>query len=302
KKTPKHPETFAPHAISFTPDEYTAMTRVWHLTFNAIESTGAVGPCFYAEIIYRKAAVRKAGYMRGWQLILSHELKTGITFGFCKGTPSSDLVMCLMLAKCCISELGHPMLLPALIPSQDISAQTDIKQRNARDWLGNIEFAASQRSTLAHVDLDAINRDLVECHAQIFWKQPAAYLQIIKSFKATMSGFHARLTRTNKYDKLQKVHFEIGSRLEFYEKRLHGIRSYANTNLRRLECFITTSLLLRRLIPCCPKRQSKLNFEIARDQRRVALASQRDSSAMNTISILGIVFLPGMYSAVSSSN
>jgi hypothetical protein len=47
------------------------------------------------------------------------------------------------------------------------------------------------------------------------------------------------------------------------------------------------------------QKESKLNFQMAGEQRKLAHASKRDSSTMKTISLLGSVFLPGAYLAVS---
>lgn len=41
------------------------------------------------------------------------------------------------------------------------------------------------------------------------------------------------------------------------------------------------------------QRESKIQFQMAGEQRRLAHASKRDSTAMKTISLLGAVFLPG---------
>ncbi|KIX96259.1 uncharacterized protein Z520_08037 [Fonsecaea multimorphosa CBS 102226] len=43
------------------------------------------------------------------------------------------------------------------------------------------------------------------------------------------------------------------------------------------------------------QRDSRLNFSVARSSRQIAAASKRDSSAMKTISILTLVFLPGTF-------
>lgn len=48
------------------------------------------------------------------------------------------------------------------------------------------------------------------------------------------------------------------------------------------------------------QKESKLNFRMAGDQRKLAHGSKRDSYAMKTISLLGAVFLPGAYLAVRS--
>jgi Mg2+ and Co2+ transporter CorA len=43
------------------------------------------------------------------------------------------------------------------------------------------------------------------------------------------------------------------------------------------------------------QKESKLNLEMAAQQRRLAHASKRDSTAMKTLSLLGAVFLPGTF-------
>jgi hypothetical protein len=46
------------------------------------------------------------------------------------------------------------------------------------------------------------------------------------------------------------------------------------------------------------QRESKLSFQMAGEQRKLAHASKRDSGAQKTIALLGAVFLPGAYLAV----
>ncbi len=45
------------------------------------------------------------------------------------------------------------------------------------------------------------------------------------------------------------------------------------------------------------QREARLNLEIAGEQRRIAHASKRDSTAMKMISLLGTLFLPGTFLA-----
>jgi hypothetical protein len=44
-----------------------------------------------------------------------------------------------------------------------------------------------------------------------------------------------------------------------------------------------------------------LNIEVARDSKVIALASSRDSTAMKTVAILTIAFLPGTFVAVRTT-
>lgn len=194
-------------------------------------------------MVYRESDVRKKGYTRGWELSLSHEINTGITAGFCKGTPSSDIIECLRHLKACLLEISHPFLLPVIIFSHDASFKAEIKQRDARDWLRRLEHAISMRPKIEEkegyvkggvVDLDAINRDLVECHAQVLWKRPIAHIRILDSIKEAAEGFYEKLSE-NRKTSMNKLHASLLSRLEFYRRKLQGIDLYADTTLRRIE-------------------------------------------------------------------
>jgi hypothetical protein len=196
------------------------------------------------EIVFRKSDVRKKGYTRGWELMLSHDVKNGITTGFAKGTPSSDMMECIKHLKSCVLQVGHPMLLPIIIFSHDISYKTDIKQRDARDWLRRLEHAVSMRSEIEEregyvkegvVDLDAINRDLVECHSQVLWKRPKAYLEILACIERACDSFFKKLPDERNDTEMKKLQNSMLGRLEFYRVKLQGIESYAYTTLQRLE-------------------------------------------------------------------
>lgn len=256
----KHPETFTPGVISLKPAVYVDMVETLFLPYRGIESSSAVGPLFWAafdqnednphlQMLYRKSDVRKKGMTRGWELSLSHEMKTGLTTGFCKGTPSSDIEACIIHLKACAVQIGHPLLLPTIIFSHDMSAKTDIKQREARDWLRRLEHAVSMRTEIEDkesyvdkdglVDFDLINRHLVECHSQVLWKRPTAYIQIAdgfgEAFKLFEEGFDGSATPDRWRKELRMLNKSMQSRMQFYKKKLQGIDSYAHTTLQRLE-------------------------------------------------------------------
>lgn len=170
-------------------------------------------------------------------------MNAGITSGFFKGTPSSDIVECLRHLKACVSEISHPMLLPIIMYSHHISEKTEIQQREARDWLKRLEYAVSLRPEIQEsglyfygrvIDLDAVNRDLVECHSQVLWKRPVAYIEILDSIKEVTTAFYERLPKDKKLA-VRRLQASLQSRLEFSRKRWQGLENYANTTLRRLE-------------------------------------------------------------------
>ena len=197
--------------------------------------------------------------------MLSHDVNRGITTGFAKGTPSSDLIEAIKHLKACVLQIGHPMLLPIIIFSHDVSFKTDIKQRDARDWLRRLEHAVSMRSEIEEkegyvnkegvVDLDAVNRDLVECHSQVLWKRPKAYLEILRGIEKAMERFDGKLPAERKDEMMTKLQASMLARLDFYRVKLQGIESYAYTTLQRLDIQRSAVRLLR-LHPFPPTQNS----------------------------------------------
>ncbi|XDG00684.1 hypothetical protein ABKA04_000299 [Annulohypoxylon sp. FPYF3050] len=309
QKDAQHPNTFAPNYISLKKELYDLMVRTWHLPLRAIEGSSLVGPFFWCshdqnendrhlQIIFRKSDVRKKGKTRGWEIMLSYSYKTGITSGFVKGTSSSDITESLKHLAFCQAEVGHPLLLPVIILSYDLSSRGDKRQRDARDWLRRLENAITMRNeideaeTYSEFDVDGINRDLVECHSQVLWKRPQAYQEIVKEFKGAMDNFikyvpeHGRRSAA-----LEALHDSMISRLDFYRVKLTGMEHYIHTTLERLH------IQRQALYNIMAQKESKLNLEIASQQRRVAHATKRDGTAMKTLSLLGAVFLPGTFMA-----
>ena len=186
--------------------------------------------------------------------MLSHSFKTHITTGFIKGTPSSDVERALLHLKACAAQVGHPVLLPMIILSYDLSPMNDQKQRDARDWLRRLENAVSLRNEVEEheqyfqdglMEVDGLNRDLVECHGHVMWKRPQAYTALCKEMEKAMENFRYKwmvmraeemtdgeLTHRKEIDKL---HRSLLARLDFYKVKLTGLENYIHTTLERLK-------------------------------------------------------------------
>jgi hypothetical protein len=153
------------------------------------------------QIIYRKSDVKKRGKTRGWEMMLSHSFRTGITSGYIKGTPNAEIKRALAHMRRCTHQVAHPMLLPVVVLSYDLSSSTDERQRAARDWLRQLENAVTMREEIETnesyfqddvLDLDSVSRDLVECHSQVLWKRPQAYQALIREMIAALRIIKAR--------------------------------------------------------------------------------------------------------------
>ncbi|TGO42759.1 hypothetical protein BHYA_0005g00240 [Botrytis hyacinthi] len=155
--------------------------------------------------------------------------------------------------------------------------------------------------------LDLISHDINECYAKALWRAPLAYIRLIESFLETMELFMQHIPATGSRSiKIQKIHDSFVPALKCYKAKQQGLENYANTTLQRLENqrSLASTPYIRKPHPSTivlAQRDSKLQYDMGKLQYEMALASKRDSSAMKTIAILGIVFLPGTFVANASN-
>jgi hypothetical protein len=170
--------------------------------------------------------------------------------GYAKGTPSSNMVESIRQLRVYAHQriTLHPLLLQIIILNYELSSTMDQMHRRSREWLRILEHAISMRGAVLEeeeardpmMDVDAINRDLAECHAQVLWKRPQAYQEIIKGIYSAMDRFWDRASGNlgpaygGPGGELNKLHRSILSRLEFYNAKLRGIEDYANVTHERL--------------------------------------------------------------------
>lgn len=145
--------------------------------------------------------------------------------------------------RACASQILHPLLLPVIILNHNVFGKTEKRHRDARNWLCNLEDVLCVRDLVTAesnsiLDVDQINRDLVECHAQVLWVRPQAYKEIIKGIHGAMDRFWGQACDNRAYGgvggEVHKLHRSLLARLEFYTARLTGIENYAEATLERL--------------------------------------------------------------------
>ena len=116
---------------------------------------------------------------------------------------------------------------------------TDATLADLREVLASMRTEIEERegyvSREGVVDLDAINRDLVECHSQVLWKRPKAYLEILAGIERSMSKFFVKLGEERRNLEMRQLHSSMLARLDFYRIKLQGIDSYAHVTLARLD-------------------------------------------------------------------
>ncbi|KAL2063846.1 hypothetical protein VTL71DRAFT_4340 [Oculimacula yallundae] len=267
----RDPQTFAPDVLSLEVKDYENMVHALRLPMKAVESSSCVGPFFWAgmsldkgdrcfQVVQRKSDVRKKGCTTGWELMLSYDLRSNVTSAFCKGTLSSDIGGAIATFMQCSHDVLHPLLLPMILLTHVTSVKTDMTQRDARDWLRRLEHAVSMRAEIiaktgylsaGFVDLDAVNRDLIECRSQALWKPSVNYLRLIDLFHKALDLFGHNLASDKITPEIQRMQDEMRCRLNFNKSRWEGRDAYATVTLSRIDTQINSS-------PCSKGKQVEL--------------------------------------------
>ncbi|KAK4214207.1 hypothetical protein QBC37DRAFT_342599 [Rhypophila decipiens] len=312
----EHPQSFSPFHVSMKTNDYLDMIAAFHLPRIAVESSSIVGPFFWygiesdekglntrLQMIMRNSDCR-GGYRGtwGWEFMLSHDFSSAVTTGFVRRTNRSLGRDWTTDLKDCILDIGHAMLIPLLVIDIEVSGTKDSYQREARKQVRELELAISMRTAGAQpnykladgvtVDLPAISSALATCQSHVLWNPPAANLEIIATIREADQVFRKSLPANRRGSPvLEMFHTTLTARLSFYEKRLRGIQTYGDVTKHKLEVQRNT------LYNLMAQKDSKLNLQMAADQRLLATQSKRESEAMKGLSLLGAVFLPGAFLA-----
>lgn len=250
----KQNDTFKPSVITLPHDIYRDMVKSFNLSYQWIETSAAVGPLFWTcwdqddddphlQIIYRKSDVLKKTKTRGWELSLSHEVTSGITQGFYKGTNSSDIKGVLKHLHRCTAQVGHAMLLPIILFGHDMGLNLEMKQRDLRHESRKLENAISMRGDIEPqegfvaegiVDYDLVNQVIIECSTQVLWKNPTTYQEILNGFRKSFRDWESKVPADRIDDRLRKLQTSLLNRIDFYYVRLEGMKEYAETTTKRL--------------------------------------------------------------------
>ncbi|CAN8095523.1 unnamed protein product [Discula destructiva] len=301
----KDPKAFAPSVLSLEATVFRSLMTSFKLPLRYLESSSAVGPFFWwthergnLQMVFRKSDVEWKGTSRGWELMLSYSPETNITSGYVRAMETFKFQEILVDLQACGKLASHPLLLPVLVLCHELSSVNDEEQREQRKKLRKLENALSQRYEItpaAHygpetdVELDRVSRDLADCQCKVLQKRPQAWQNIIKATHAALEYYWQSLPDNKRTPAIHELHQTLASRLDFLSIKLKGIENYAHVTFERLNIHRE---VLHNIIN---QRESRLNFEIAIQQRKLAIASGRESTSMKTLTIMGLFFLPGTF-------
>lgn len=230
-------------------------------------------------------------------MALSYSFLTRITSGYIRGITTAGIKDTIHILGKCAKPACHPLLLPFLMLTREISSKIETDQRDIREKLRGLESAVSKRYDITpaagYVDtdigIDSINRTLADYQCKVMWKSPQAWLKAVRRMNEAVDFFWKKLPFRDQMAELQSQHGNIIRRLGFTVVRLEGLESYGQVTLERLNIQreVMNSII--------SQRESRLSLAIAAQQRRIAHTTGRDSTSMKTLTLLGVMFLPGAF-------
>lgn len=189
-------------------------------------------------------------------MMLSYSFGTGVTSGYVKGKAekvkekgkeqfkeNKILKQVLDDLVSCGRPVSHPLLLPVLTLCHELSSDNDMKQREQRAKLRELDKALISRYKMAPAahykpppdqELDTISNTIAVCQTEVLQKRSQAWQNVVDNVKNAMIYFWDHVPAEKKTDELTKLHNTLLDRLNFLTVKLQGIENYAHVTLERL--------------------------------------------------------------------
>jgi hypothetical protein len=185
----------------------------------------------------------------------------------------------------------YPLLLPATILAFEMNAISNTGLQCSRGWLQEIEDKLgrlSSDSTTRLADLTDLGEQILKIHKNIVAKHPQTQIEILKVFRRTIRDSAALFPTKDPEHRYKRD--VLNSSITLNDTKLRGLQADVDVTLSRIE-------ILRSVV------QNRLAVTLA-DEQRVSdrlkhEPSIRYSKNQQTFSILGVLFLPGTFFAVS---
>lgn len=197
------------------------------------------------ECVFRKSDVKLKGKGKGWEVIISYSFRSNITSGYAKGTETANIESIVEELRACATPVSHPLLLPVILLTRALSADNDKAQKDAREDIRKLEIALAGRYTdnpraegyrpHASLNLDSIQKTLVNTRSQILWKRPQTWQNSVTRAHEMCNTFWDKLDPERKTPEMKKMHREITTRFDFLSARLEGLEHYTHVSLQRLD-------------------------------------------------------------------
>lgn len=168
------------------------------------------------------------------------------TVGIARGTETKCVMAdCIDDLRACAAQIGHPLILPVLALARHLSSEVEIRNRESRQWLPQIEHTVGGEGYYYVPDrylspdgsrnLDALTREITQCSAKAMWTPAPANRKVVHRMTAATHWFWDTLSPEGKTAGMRDLHARILERLDFHLVRLDGIEVYSTATMQHLD-------------------------------------------------------------------
>ncbi|KAI9795725.1 MAG: hypothetical protein M1835_005288 [Candelina submexicana] len=253
---------------------------------NPTNGTVIIGSYFQSPNIWRQLCV----------LAHRHDFSSNLTTAYLGYEMTFDIDMALQYLLSSTAHACHPFLVPLVVLDvrmRGISMGmfgTKTRMLNLDRAVGMVDLPVSDPNYSAkNLDYDELNRELVNINSILLDGVLDSNGLMYDSVVAAFNKVENALSKSRVIWEEESQPLRL--RIDLLEDRIKTLKLEHNRYASKLQL---QSSVLYNLIA---QRDNRLNISVAADSRRIAAASKRDSSAMKTISVMTVVFLPGTYIA-----
>lgn len=198
-----------------------------------------------------------------------------------------------------------------------------MRHRDNREWVRELEnqiteaahtFADRDWTKRDKINLAQINRDLVDCHKVVLWKRPEGYIDVVNALEKTRLEFKG-IIPSDRIAPLEETDHVMEQRLSMLKSKLQGIQTHRQVTISRLNLIgavlqnlVSLSIFKQEQQMRIAKleRQETEKFERSREKERrdiqkaeKELETTLEVKKQTAMALLGVMFLPGAFVAVS---
>lgn len=245
------------------------------------------------------------GRSRDWNycLALTHDIAIGITSAMIQDLEAHEIELLVHCLKSSREHVGKPMLLPLYLTElkthffavllekralslEAIEKETGMSHGFSNDPKRNLRLDADQQQNLAKLDFEPITQKLTGLTGTL------AFCDL--TFEANRQDLELIVTTAKKISAARKSSKQVSNpdgtrpdpnqRANYLNGLISGAQAHRSVLLERTKAQVQT------VYSMIGQRDNKLNIDIATSARR-------DSSAMQSIAVVTLIFLPGTFTA-----
>ncbi|CAG9984088.1 unnamed protein product [Clonostachys byssicola] len=203
-------DTPTSRAISLPKQLYREMFNAFHLNKRSVDAGSTSGSSFWAvedgadgdsylALNHRQSFDGDNGEAHVCEMILSYSFQTRLTCGYLRGSPKSNLAEVVAQMRALPQQMLHPISLPVLLASYQLTAHKTQSCYDARARLEQLEYNVAQCQEAKSgsevmvfaipCDTDALVREMAECYRDTTSNSTKDYGAVLEGIEEALDTF-----------------------------------------------------------------------------------------------------------------